>query len=84
MVDRDDPRRWEWAVENTRLGVWDCDLITGETVFNERWAEILGRDLSELEPKRLILGACSHTRKICSGRTLRSQTIWLGNLISTM
>ena len=50
MLDRDDPRRWEYAVENTRLGLWDCDLVTGETVFNERWAKMIGHELSELEP----------------------------------
>jgi|GEM_PF-3189030 len=34
----------------TRAGVWQWNVQTGETVFNERWAEILGYTLEELEP----------------------------------
>lgn len=34
----------------TRLGLWDWDMVTGETVFNDRWAEIIGYTLEELQP----------------------------------
>jgi len=34
----------------TRLGLWDWDMVSGQTVFNERWAEIVGYSLDELQP----------------------------------
>jgi len=37
-------------VEGTRAGLWEWNVQTGATVFNERWAEIAGYQLSELEP----------------------------------
>ncbi|MCX6433258.1 MAG: PAS domain S-box protein [Actinobacteria bacterium] len=42
--------RFELAIAGTRLGLWDWDMVTGETVFNERWAEIIGYTLDELSP----------------------------------
>lgn len=50
MLEREDPQRSEWALVGTRLGLWDWDMVTGQTVFNERWAEIIGYTLVELEP----------------------------------
>ncbi|MDK9700507.1 MAG: PAS domain-containing protein [bacterium] len=38
------------VIEGTQAGTWEWNVQTGETVFNERWAEILGYKLSELEP----------------------------------
>jgi PAS domain S-box-containing protein len=32
------------------VGTWEWNVQTGETVFNERWAEILGYTLAELAP----------------------------------
>ncbi len=37
-------------IEGTRLGTWEWDIRTGRTVFNERWAEMVGYTLAELEP----------------------------------
>ncbi len=37
-------------LEGTNAGTWDWNIQTGEVIFNERWAEILGRTLQELEP----------------------------------
>ena len=34
----------------TNVGTWEWDLRTGETTFNERWANIIGYSLCELEP----------------------------------
>ncbi len=34
----------------TNIGTWEWNVQTGETKFNERWAEIIGYSLSELEP----------------------------------
>ncbi len=42
--------RFELAIAGTRLGLWDWDMQTGETVFNERWAEIIGYTLADLSP----------------------------------
>jgi PAS domain S-box-containing protein len=33
-----------------RLGTWDWYVQTGEATFNERWAEIIGYTLEELQP----------------------------------
>ncbi|MCG8511479.1 MAG: transporter substrate-binding domain-containing protein [Rhodospirillales bacterium] len=34
----------------TNIGTWEWNVQTGETVFNERWAEIVGYTLDELAP----------------------------------
>ena len=49
-MDNRDEERLKLAVESSRLGLWDWNMVTGETVFNERWAEIIGYTLAELEP----------------------------------
>lgn len=43
-------RRSRAIIEGTRVGTWEWNVQTGETVFNERWAEICGYQLAELEP----------------------------------
>ena len=42
--------RFALAVQGTGVGLWDWYVQTGETVFNERWAEIAGYTLEELAP----------------------------------
>ena len=42
--------RLESLVESTNTGTWEWNIQTGETVFNERWAQILGYSLDELAP----------------------------------
>ena len=37
-------------LRGTHVGTWEWNVQTGETVFNERWAEILGYTLAELAP----------------------------------
>ena len=37
-------------MDSSQLGIWDWNIQTGETVFNERWAQIVGYTLAELEP----------------------------------
>ena len=37
-------------IEGTEAGTWDWDLLTDELVLNERWAEIIGYTLKELQP----------------------------------
>ncbi|MDO3385205.1 PAS domain S-box protein [Gilvimarinus sp. SDUM040013] len=40
----------ELIIDNTGVGIWDWDIDTGVTHFNERWANIIGYQLNELEP----------------------------------
>lgn len=42
--------RLEMALEGAKAGMWDWNIQTGDIVFNERWAEIAGYSLEELEP----------------------------------
>lgn len=42
--------RLKSILEGTHVGTWEWNVQTGETVFNERWAEIIGYTLAELEP----------------------------------
>ncbi len=37
-------------LEGTNAGTWEWNVQTGETIFNERWAEIIGLKLEELSP----------------------------------
>lgn len=38
------------VIANTGVGIWDWYVQTGETIFNERWANIIGYTLEELSP----------------------------------
>lgn len=38
------------VIEGTNVGTWEWNVQTGETVYNERWAEIIGYTLEELAP----------------------------------
>ncbi len=37
-------------IEGTNVGTWEWNIQTGETIFNERWAEIIGYTLGEISP----------------------------------
>ena len=37
-------------LEGTNVGTWEWNVETGETVFDERWAQIFGYTLAELSP----------------------------------
>lgn len=37
-------------IDGTNIGTWEWNVQTGATTFNERWAEIIGYRLAELEP----------------------------------
>jgi len=43
-------RQLELVVDSTEVGIWDWKVQTGELSLNERWAEILGYTLNELQP----------------------------------
>ncbi|GAB4107874.1 PAS domain-containing protein [Echinicola sediminis] len=38
------------VIKGTNVGTWEWNVQTGETVFNERWANIIGYTLEELQP----------------------------------
>ncbi|MCE1189013.1 MAG: PAS domain S-box protein [Ignavibacteria bacterium] len=42
--------RLESIIRGTNIGTWEWNIQTGQTVFNERWAEIIGYELHELSP----------------------------------
>jgi len=42
--------RLNLAIKAAGIGLWDWNIKTGETVFNERWAAIIGYNLEELSP----------------------------------
>ena len=37
-------------IEGTNIGTWECHIPSGMTIFNERWAGMLGYTLAELSP----------------------------------
>ncbi len=43
-------QRYLNILEGTRAGTWEWNIQTGETVFNNRWAQIIGYELEELLP----------------------------------
>lgn len=51
-LERVDEERQRLAavIEGTNAGVWEWNVRTGEARFNERWAEIVGYRLEELQP----------------------------------
>jgi PAS domain S-box-containing protein len=40
----------ESIIEGTRIATWEWNVQTGETVFSESWAQIIGYTLAELQP----------------------------------
>jgi PAS domain S-box-containing protein len=42
--------RLNMVLDGAKLGLWDWNIQTGDVVFNERWAEMLGYTLAEIEP----------------------------------
>ena len=43
-------RQLDDIIKGTNVGTWEWNVQTGEIVFNERWAEIIGRTLAEIAP----------------------------------
>ncbi|MDN4165958.1 PAS domain S-box protein [Cytophagales bacterium LB-30] len=47
---KEEKTRLENVIKATQVGTWEWNVQTGETIFNERWAEITGHTLAELAP----------------------------------
>jgi PAS domain S-box-containing protein len=47
---REEGWRLQSIIEGTHAGTWEWNVQTGETVFNETWAQITGYTLDELSP----------------------------------
>lgn len=47
---RESQFRTGMAILGANEGTWEWNIQTGETIFNERWAQIIGYTLKELEP----------------------------------
>ena len=47
---KESEQRKELALSGAELGTWDWNATTGEVVFDERWAAMLGYQLDELVP----------------------------------
>jgi PAS domain S-box-containing protein len=47
---RGERERLAGILRGTNAGTWEWSVQTGEVVFNQRWAEILGYDLEEISP----------------------------------
>ncbi len=46
----DERQRLSLVIDGSRLGTWEWNVQTNETVFNETWAAMLGYTLEELTP----------------------------------
>jgi len=46
----DERQRLSHIIEGTHVGTWEWNVQTGETVFNENWAQFIGYTLDELAP----------------------------------
>lgn len=49
-VQREKDQQLELAVEGAEIGLWNCNVQTGDVIFNERWANIIEYSLSEIQP----------------------------------
>ncbi|MFN0203043.1 MAG: PAS domain S-box protein [Bacteroidia bacterium] len=43
-------QRLQLALDAGQLGIWDWNIESGYVVYNQRWAEMLGYNLSEITP----------------------------------
>jgi len=47
---KENKERLELIMASTGVGIWDWHVMTGEMIFNERWAAISGHTLDEMKP----------------------------------
>ena len=46
----DNEERLELVINATDVGIWDWQVQTGNLTFNQRWAQIIGYNVEELQP----------------------------------
>jgi diguanylate cyclase (GGDEF)-like protein/PAS domain S-box-containing protein len=46
----DNEERLELVINATDVGIWDWQVQTGNLTFNQRWAQIIGYSVEELQP----------------------------------
>jgi len=49
-IEKEERERLANILEGTNVGNWEWNVQTGQTVFNERWAQIIGYTLEEISP----------------------------------
>ncbi len=49
-VLRESEERWQFALEGTGDGIWDCNIQTGECNYSERWKAMLGYAEGDILP----------------------------------
>jgi diguanylate cyclase (GGDEF)-like protein/PAS domain S-box-containing protein len=49
-LQQDEAYRLKTILDGTGAGTWEWNIQTGETIFNQRWAEMIGYSLEELQP----------------------------------
>jgi PAS domain S-box-containing protein len=47
---REERQRLQWVLEATRPGIWETNIETWAMTINDRWAEMLGYTVAELQP----------------------------------
>ncbi len=47
---KESEQRLEMALAGAELGTWDWNVQTGYVIFNQRWAEMLGYSVEEVDP----------------------------------
>ncbi len=47
---RKERQRLAAIISSSNIGTWEWNIQSGETIFNERWAEIIGYSLREISP----------------------------------
>ncbi len=57
---RESRERLSLALDGAELGMWDWNIETGELVLNERWAEMLGYTLADVDPHIRFWGNLLH------------------------
>jgi len=48
-AEKEREERLALALDGAELGLWDCNLATNSAVYNERWAQMLGYELDEID-----------------------------------
>ncbi|HAE22280.1 MAG TPA: hypothetical protein DCG47_08160 [Spirochaetaceae bacterium] len=64
-------QRLAGIIEGTNIGTWEWNVQSGETTFNERWAEMIGYTLDELAPISIATwGSFAHPEDLIKSEKL--------------